>query len=228
MGGFGSPFFLMATLTYATSTELDAVNSILMSVGESPVNALDDQQHPSATIAQKTLRQVCREVQAEGWAFNTEIEFPIPADSNDEVEFPSNALQVDVNKYKHADNYDVVRRTRTLATGQQVAQLYDRYKHTNKFTELTDGILYCDVIWLYEFDDMPQPFRDYVTAKASRIASNRMVNDPNSNEVMSPDETLARASCIQYDTNQADYNIFQDSSHRNPYQSYQPFQVIKR
>ena len=75
---------------------------------------------------------------------------------------------------------------------------------------------------------MPQPFRDYVTAKASRIASNRMIGSPEANEVMSPDETLARASCIQYDTNQADYNIFQDSSQRNPYQGYQPFQVIKR
>jgi len=227
MGGFGSPFFFMTTLTYATSTELDAVNSILMSVGESPVNTLDTQS-PEVAIAQKTLRQVCREVQAEGWAFNSEIEFPLPVDNNNEIEFPANALQVDPNRYKHADNYDVVRRTRTLATGQQVAQLYDRYKHTNKFTDLTENILYCDVIWLYEFDDMPQPFRDYVTAKASRIASNRMIASPEANEVMSPDETLARASCIQYDTNQADYNIFQDSSQRNPYQSYQPFQVIKR
>lgn len=217
----------MATLTYATSSEQDAVNSILMSVGESPVNTLDTQS-PEVAIAQKTLRQVCREVQAEGWSFNTEIEFPMAVDNNDEIEFPSTALQVDVNRYKHGDNYDIVRRTRTLPSGQQVVHLYDRYKHTYKFTDLTENILYCDVIWLYEFDDMPQPFRDYVTAKASRIASNRMIASPEANEVMSPDETLARASCIQYDTNQADYNIFQDSSQRNPYQGYQPFQVIKR
>ena len=55
-----------------------------------------------------------------------------------------------------------------------------------------------------------------------------MISSPEANEVMSPDVQLARASCIQYDTNQADYNIFQDSSQRNPYQGYQPFQVIKR
>ena len=63
----------MAVVSYGASTELDAINTILMSVGESPVNTLDTQS-PEVAIAQKTLRQVCREVQAEGWAFNSEIE----------------------------------------------------------------------------------------------------------------------------------------------------------
>ena len=61
----------MATPTYATSSELDAVNSILMSVGESPVNTLTTQS-PEVAIAQTTLRQITREIQAEGWSFNSE------------------------------------------------------------------------------------------------------------------------------------------------------------
>ena len=63
MGVLRYPFFLMATISYGASTELDAVNSILMSVGESPVNTLTVQS-PEVAIAQSTLRQVCREVQA--------------------------------------------------------------------------------------------------------------------------------------------------------------------
>jgi len=55
----------MAQISYGVSTELDAVNSILMSVGETPVNTLTVQS-PEVAIAQKTLRQVCREIQAEG------------------------------------------------------------------------------------------------------------------------------------------------------------------
>ena len=66
----------MAVVSYGASTELDAINSILMSVGESPVNTLDVQS-PEVAIAQKTLQQVCREVLAEGWVFNTEKEYPI-------------------------------------------------------------------------------------------------------------------------------------------------------
>ena len=71
----------MATPAYATSSELDAVNSILMSVGESPVNTLDTQS-PEVAIAQKTLRQVCREILSEGWVFNTEYQYPIALDSS--------------------------------------------------------------------------------------------------------------------------------------------------
>ena len=44
-----------------------------MSVGESPVNTLDVQS-PEVAIAQKTLQQVCREILAEGWKFNTETQ----------------------------------------------------------------------------------------------------------------------------------------------------------
>ena len=66
----------MAVIPYGVSTELDAVNSILMSVGETPVNTLTVQS-PEVAIAQKTLRQVCREIQSEGWSYNTENEYPI-------------------------------------------------------------------------------------------------------------------------------------------------------
>ena len=72
----------MSAITYGVSTELDAVNSILMSVGESPVNTLTVQS-PEVAIAQKTLRQVCREIQAEGWSYNTENEYPIDLDTVD-------------------------------------------------------------------------------------------------------------------------------------------------
>ncbi len=78
----------MTTNSYASSTELDAVNHVLMSVGESPVNTLTTQS-PEVAIAQNTLRQVCREVQSEGWVYNTEYEFPFVVDTNDEVLIPA-------------------------------------------------------------------------------------------------------------------------------------------
>ena len=73
----------MSVISYGVSTELDAVNSILMSVGETPVNTLTVQS-PEVAIAQKTLRQICREVQAEGWSYNTENEYPIDTDTNNQ------------------------------------------------------------------------------------------------------------------------------------------------
>ena len=87
----------MATPAYATSSELDAVNSILMSVGESPVNTLSTQS-PEVAIAQKTLQQVTREILSEGWVFNTEREVKFTPDTNDQVLLSDAVLQVDLNR----------------------------------------------------------------------------------------------------------------------------------
>lgn len=187
-----------------------------MSVGESPVNTLDTQS-PEVVIAQSTLRQVCREIQSEGWSYNTEYEFGITVDSNDEVVIPPTVLQLDVNRYKHADNYDVVRRE---------GKLYDRYNHTFKFTDI--DILYCDIVWFYEFADIPQAFRDYITARAARIAAGRMVSDTDTVRILQADEQTLRALAIEYDTQQAEYNVFNGSDLRNPYTSFKPFQALSR
>ena len=216
----------MATPAYATSSELDAVNSILMSVGESPVNTLDTQS-PEVAIAQTTLRQVVREVQAEGWAFNTEYEVEFKPDANGQIALSDAVLQIDLNRYKHNDNYDVIKKTGiAIGTTKSGSYLYDRYTRSNTFTD--DDTLYCDVVWMYAYEDMPQTFKDYVTTKASRIAVGRMVADANFAQAMQQDEVIARSAAIEYDTRQADYNIFNNSRGRQPYNAYKPYQVIGR
>jgi len=206
----------MATPAYATSSELDAVNSILMSVGESPVNTLDTQS-PEVAIAQTTLRQVVREVQAEGWAFNTEYEVEFKPDDDDLVILSDAILQIDINRYKHNDNYDVIKKD---------GKLYDRYTRSNTFTDV--DTLYCDVVWMYSYEDMPQTFKDYCTTRSTRVAVGRMVSDPAFAKAMQQDEVVARSAAIEYDTRQADYNIFNNSRTRQPYNSYKPYQVIGR
>ncbi len=206
----------MTTNSYASSTELDAVNHVLMSVGESPVNTLSTQSSEVA-IAQNTLRQVCREVQSEGWVYNTEYEFPFVVDTNDEVVIPHTVLQLDVNKFRHNDDYDVVRRN---------GKLYDRYSHSYKFKNL--DTLYCDVVWFFEFDDIPQVFRDYISSRSSRIAVTRMVNDETAAKLLASDEAQLRALAVEYDTAQAEYNVFQGADFRNPYPSFKPFNAVSR
>ena len=194
-----------------------------MSVGESPVNTLTVQS-PEVAIAQSTLRQVCREVQAEGWKFNTETEYPINLDSNNHCIIPNNVLQIDLNHFKHLNDFDVVKRS-----DNGVMKLYDLIEHRFNFENTSENKLYVDVIWMIDFEDVPQVFKDYITQRAARIATNRMVNDANAAELMATDESLARALALEYDTNQADYNIFNDQEYRtNPASVYRPYQVLKR
>ena len=206
----------MATPAYATSSELDAVNSILMTVGESPVNTLNTQS-PEVAIAQNTLREVAREVLAEGWVFNSEYEVKFTVDQNDQVPLSDAVLQVDASRFYHLDTYNVIRKE---------GKLYDRYEHRNTFPD--ESIMYLDVIWMYAFEDIPQSFRDYITTKASRIASMRMVSDLEIAKGLEQDEIVARASAIEYDTRQADYNVFNDNRFKQSYNSYRPHQALRR
>lgn len=194
-----------------------------MSVGESPVNTLSVQS-PEVAIAQSTLRQVCREVQAEGWKFNTETEYPITLDTNDHCIVPNNVLQIDLNNFKHLNDYDVIRKD-----DNGTIKLYDLIKHQFEFENTSEDKLYCDIIWMIDFELIPQVFKDYITIRASRIASNRMVNNPQSAELIAQDESLARALVTEYDTNQGDYNVFNDQQYStNPGSVYRPYQVLKR
>ena len=223
MGVLRYPFFLMATISYGTSTELDAVNSILMSVGESPVNTLTVQS-PEVAIAQKTLQQVCREVQAEGWVFNTEHEYPITLDSSNHCVIPQNVLEIDLSHARHGDHFNVIRKK-----DNGITKLYDKIEHRFNFESVNESKLYCDIVWMIDFEDLPQVFKDYITVRASRIASNRMVSDPNASELIGTDEQLARALAVEYDTRVADHNIFSNQEYRtNPASVYRPYQVINR
>ena len=194
-----------------------------MSVGESPVNTLTVQS-PEVAIAQKTLQQVCREVQAEGWVFNTEHEYPITLDSSNHCLIPNNVLQIDLNHFRHGDDFHVSRRK-----DNGITKLYDKIEHRFNFESVNESKLYCDIVWMIDFEDLPQVFKDYITVRASRIASNRMVSDPNAAELIGTDEALARALAVEYDTRVADHNIFSNHEYRtNPASVYRPYQVINR
>lgn len=211
----------MAQISYGVSTELDAVNSILMSVGETPVNTLTVQS-PEVAIAQKTLRQVCREIQAEGWSYNTENQYPINLDTNNQCIIPNNVLQLDLNIFEHGKDYDIVRRS-----DNGVMKVYDKKNHSFTFENCSK--LYFDIVWMLDFEDLPQAFKDYITTRASRIASNRMVNSQPSAKLLESDEAAARALAVEYEMKQSDHNIFSDFQYQQDANTtYRPFKVLRR
>ena len=60
-------------MTYQT-TQLQAVNSMLSTIGEAPVNSLDSGLVDAET-AETVLNEVSRDVQSFGWNFNTEPDY---------------------------------------------------------------------------------------------------------------------------------------------------------
>ena len=214
------------TSSYPTTnkeTELPAINQILSSVGQAPVTTLD-QTNPDVAIAYDTLLQVSKEVQAEGWTFNTEFELEIQTDGNKEYIIPNNMLQVDLSP-SNAGNIDVVRRTKP---GETEPKLYDRYNHKWEIGDVANDTWKVDVVYWYNWVDIPQPVQNYIVSKASTITAQRIVGDGGLIQMLQQREALARANAMEYECNQGDYSFFGRSQNGNHYSSYKPYTALQR
>jgi len=207
--------------TYAVSTELDAVNQILSSVGQAPVTTLD-QQNPEVSIALNTLREANKQVQAEGWTFNTEHHYELTGDANTfEITYPTNALQIDTTRSQHFDDYDPVRRG---------GKLYDRHKHTFlwKNEDGTAKTIQVDVIWYFNFTEVPIAVQNYITARACVMSALKMVGDKELMTLLNQQEINTRAAALEYETSQGDFSMFGFKDGENYHNSYQPYAALQR
>ena len=201
--------------TYAVSTELDAVNQILSSVGQAPVTTLD-LQNPEVSIVLNTLREINKQVQSEGWIFNTERDYVMQPDSStQEILYPYNVLQMDANVEYHKNQYDLVRRN---------GKLYDRLNHTFQFT----SDIHVDLTWYFDFTDVPPPVQTYIVARAARMCATKLIGDQEINKLLAEQEVYTRAAAIEYECNQGDYSMFGFRDGHNYYTSYQPYQALMR
>ena len=74
----------MAVDTTENLTELNAVNSVLAAIGQSPVTTLD-YENPETSFVYNLIQECSRDVQDEGWVFNREDCYPLPVNENDEI-----------------------------------------------------------------------------------------------------------------------------------------------
>ena len=219
LGGVPSPPFFLLTMPFPTTNaaqELPAINQILTSCGQAPVTTLD-QTNPEVAIAYDTLLQVSREVQSEGWTFNKEYHYEFNKDVNDEILIPNNVIQIKLTENAQNSPYHAIRRS---------GKLYDRQNHTYKWTY---SPIECDVVWEFDFIDLPEPIQNYIKARASTIVSGRIVGDNAQYQRLQQQEIQQRALAMEYETSQGQFTMFghpQDS--QNFYQSYQPFHALQR
>ena len=178
---------------------------------------VETQTNPDVAIALNTLREVSREVQAEGWSFNKEYDYPITPDSNNEVKISNDILQMDLNQnYTQNMNRDSINRG---------GKLYDRTKHSYKWTDET---LYVDITWEMSWGSIPEPVQAFIVARAASIVSSRIIGDPNQYQMLQQKEAFARSMALEYECNQGDYTFFGSPKGENYYQSYKPYHTLYR
>lgn len=176
-------------------TELDAVNQMLEAIGLTPVNSLDITNVLEVNLAKDKLRRVLVRVQEPGWWFNIERNYPISPDMEGEILVPETALRLDPSD--PLLNY-------TTRQGK----VYDLDNHTFKINRTIEF----DVVWGFDFGDLPQAAREYVAASAVReFAEERMGEQGVTERVR---QRLAEAELAFYDADadNTDYNMLRTRS----------------
>tara|TARA_B100000424_G_scaffold16757_1_gene12242 strand:+ start:135 stop:743 length:609 start_codon:yes stop_codon:yes gene_type:complete len=196
-------------MTVAATTELEAINIMLAAIGEAPVNTLTGSLPVDVKIAQSTLVEINKSVQAEGWSFNTEIDVTLTRNASKQIILPADVLRVDANIHQHPDIDPI----------QRGLKLYDRLKNTFEF----DEDLICTVVYFRDFDEIPEQARSYINIRAARIFVDRLVSDQGLRTYTKEDEIRARVTLTETDLANGDHNMLRgDPSLTTVFGTYSP------
>lgn len=144
------------------TTELEAVNEMLASIGQAPVNTLAVTGISDVNIAKQRLASQTRKVLLHGFAFNTDDSYTLTPDVDGLIAIPSNALSIESK-----DITELVQRRHP----DGVMRLYNRTEGTFEFSAAVD----VEVIWGFTFEDLPEAARSYIALSAGRRFQSKFV-----------------------------------------------------
>ncbi|HEY0623175.1 hypothetical protein [Sphingomonas sp.] len=146
----------------APLTELEAVNSILLSIGQAPVNTLSVSGLTDASVARTKLTEVTRRVLTRGFAFNQDDDWPLAPDADGVVLIPAGVLKVRPN-----DQALAVQRSHPV----KGRALWNRQERSWSFSEAVP----CRITWGFPFEELPETARCYIATVAGRQFQARVV-----------------------------------------------------
>lgn len=181
-------------MVITSDTRLDAVNSILEAIGESPVGTLENPTNVDVINAIRMLDSVSRKIQAEGWSFNTFESFKLNPDATDgKIRWNSDILFFKSSSGKIAKRGDY---------------LYDMANQTDLFTEPVTA----KVILIVDFEDIPDPIRHFIAARTAKEFQLKYLGDESLTEELARIELMAFQAVIDYRLDVEEPNMFQNPS----------------
>ena len=183
--------------TTARSTELESVNVILSTIGESPLNSLSGSLPVDGTVAKNVLSEVSREVQSAGWHFNTHYKATLTRDTNNKIPIGTNVVRVelDPNLVSKAD-YDLVQRDGFLFNMAKNTDIFDR-----NFEDVTQ-------VLLLAFNEIPEQAKRYITIRSARVFHDRTLGANTLHKFSQEDEKQALSILRNAEARTGDWTIF--------------------
>ena len=208
--------------TLNLDTELRAVNSILGSIGQSPVTNLNFQ-NPEIEFIYNILTEVSKDVQNEGWQFNLEQDQPMYLGSDDpaygatalngghgaKIDIPDTTLAY----MMHEDLTSKKIKNTVIRYDSGTRRLYDVDNSTFFFkangSAGNSGEEYnVDIVSFYTFDEVPNPFQRYITYRSAVRAATQLIANPQLVTLLQMQEIAAKANCFEYEGKQGDHSFF--------------------
>ena len=164
------------------SSKQDALSVMLSCLGVSPQIMEEDAPNSEVTLASQILDDVLADIQTQGWAFNREERFPLTHQEDGRILLPPSLLKIE-KVYHHLHL-----RERVIKTGKTLTKyLYDTEHHTF----LIKQTVIADVVWRFEFEEVPEAYRRYIVVRAARIFQDRVLGSSTLHAFSERDELVA-------------------------------------
>ncbi len=201
---------MVLTLT----TELEAINKVLQMTGEAPVNSTVGQVG-IAKQAQDALNSASREIQTEGWTFNTDYEKNLVRNTSDEIEVGVTTTRVYINPQTYPE-YDIVVRQ---------GKLYDRKTQKSTFTE----DIKADVTTILDWLELPEYARRYIMTRAGRQLQEATVGSEDYAKINLTAELEARSHFLEEETVRDEHSMLRGyTNNTGHFSTYSPHRALTR
>jgi len=179
------------------TTELEAVNTILSTIGEAPLNSLTGSLPVDGTVAKNVLNEITREVQSQGWHFNTHYKVTLSRNTDNEIPLATNVVRVelDINRYSKSQ-YDIVQRD---------GKLFNLAKNESTFDINLEDVI---IVYLLPFNEIPEQAKRYITIRSARVFHDRTLGANTLHKFSQEDEAKALSILKQAESATGDYTIF--------------------
>lgn len=176
-------------------SKLEAVNEMLLAIGQAPVNTLAVAGIRDVSIASSMLDAVSREVQTDGHSFNTFIETVTPNVSG-QIAVAADVINIDATDPR-------MEVTPWVDPQDSARKLFDVGNQRSTF----EDPLEVSVIKLLPFESLPQHARRYILSMAKLRFQASTVGSPQLNNLFEQEVGLAYASFRKIELLQQDNNL---------------------
>lgn len=199
-------------------TKLQAVNDMLGTIGEDPVNSLSSGL-PDAELAESILDRVSREIQLEGWHCNTREDVELSINVDDQFALPDNTLKVDTvnprgpRKNRTPSPHSYINVSMRRSSDDTKWLLYDVDNDSETWTDAGLNELTVDIVQLLEFANLTPALQMYVWTAASRRFQQNVMGSQALDQFTAEDVASARTKAINEEYENSDDNVIRDNTH---------------